>query len=113
MLNQLILTGNLGNDPEIFFGSEGDPVTSFSLAFHSGRDKTGWIKCVCFNKNAEIAEKYLHSGARIAVVGRLSQSKWKTNEGENRSSFEMIVNSIEFIKTDGRGFEDRKDKPPF
>jgi single-stranded DNA-binding protein len=26
MLNQLILTGNLGNDPEIFFGSEGDPV---------------------------------------------------------------------------------------
>jgi single-stranded DNA-binding protein len=43
MLNQLILTGNLGNDPEIFFGSEGDPVTSFSLAFKSGREKTGWL----------------------------------------------------------------------
>jgi single-strand DNA-binding protein len=113
MLNQLILTGNLGNDPEIFFGSEGDPVTSFSLAFKSGREKTGWLKCVCFNKNAEIAEKYLHSGARIAVVGYLQQSKWKTNEGESRSSFEMIVNSIEFIKTDGRGFEDRNDKQPF
>jgi single-strand DNA-binding protein len=42
MLNQLILTGNLGNDPEIFFGSEGDAVTSFSLAFKSGKDKTGW-----------------------------------------------------------------------
>jgi single-strand DNA-binding protein len=40
MINQLILTGNLGNDPEIFFGSEGDPVTSFSLAFKSGREKT-------------------------------------------------------------------------
>ncbi len=91
MLNQLVLTGNLGNSPEIFFGSEGDPVTSFSLAFKSGREKTGWIKCVCFNKNAEVAEKYLHSGARIAVVGYLNQSKWKTNEGENRSSFEMIV----------------------
>ena len=113
MLNQLILTGNLGNDPEIFFGSEGDPVSSFSLAFKSGREKTGWLKCVCFNKNAEVAEKYLHSGARIAVVGYLQQSKWKTNEGENRSSFEMIVNSIEFIKTDGRGFEDRNDKQPF
>ena len=60
MINQLILTGNLGNDPEIFFGSEGDPVTSFSLAFKSSRDKTSWIKCVAFNKNAEIAEKYLH-----------------------------------------------------
>jgi single-strand DNA-binding protein len=106
MINQLILTGNLGNDPEIFFGSEGDPVTSFSLAFKSGREKTSWIKCVCFNKNAEVAEKYLHSGARIAVVGYLNQSKWTTNEGEKRSSFEMIANSIEFIKTNGKGFED-------
>jgi len=63
MINQLILTGNLGNDPEIFFDQSGNPVTSFSLAFNSGREKTGWIKCVCFNKNAEVAEKYLHSGA--------------------------------------------------
>lgn len=97
-MNQLIISGNLGNDPEIFFGSEGDPVTSFSLAFKSGKEKTSWIKCVCFNKNAEIAEKYLSSGARIAVVGYLKQSKWKTNEGEPRSSYEMIVNTIEFIK---------------
>ena len=113
MINQLILTGNLGADVEVFYSSEGEPLATFNLAFKSGRDKTGWIKCTCFKKNAEIAEKYLHSGARIAVVGYLQQSKWKTNEGENRSSFEMIVNSIEFIKTDGRGFEDRNDKTPF
>ena len=113
MINQLVLTGNLGNDPEIFFGSEGDPVTSFSLAFKQGRDKTGWIKCVAFNKTAEICEKYLHSGARIAVVGYLQQSKWKTNEGESRSSFEMICNTVEFIKTDNRGFDGSNEKPPF
>ena len=106
MINQLILTGNLGNDPEIFFGSEGDPVTSFSLAFKSGREKVSWIKCACFNKTAEIAEKYLHSGARIAVVGYLNQSKWTTNEGEKRSSFEMIVNTIEFIRTDKQVTDD-------
>jgi len=105
MLNQIILTGNLGNNPEIFFGSEGDPVTTFSLAFSSGRDKTSWIKCTCFNKNAEIAEKYLHSGARVSVVGRLNQSKWRTNEGEKRSSFELIVNTIEFIKVDRNDLE--------
>lgn len=63
--------------------SEGDPVTSFSLAFKFGRDKTSWIKCVCFNKNPEVAEKYLHSGARIVVVGYLQQSKRTTNEGES------------------------------
>jgi single-strand DNA-binding protein len=106
MLNVCILSGHLGNEPEIFFGPQGDPVTSFSLAFSSGRDKTSWIKCVCFNKNAEIAEKYLHSGAHINIVGYLKQNKWKTNEGENRSTFEMIANTIQFIKTNGKGFED-------
>lgn len=113
MINQLILTGNLGADVEVFYSSEGDPVAKFNLAFKSGRDKTSWIKCTCFNKNAEIAPIYLHQGARIAVVGYLNQSKWKTQNGENRSSFEMIVNTIEFIKTDGRGFDDRNEKPPF
>jgi len=102
MLNQVVIAGNLGSAPEIFFGSEGNPVTTFSLAFSSGKDKTSWIKCTCFNKNAEIAEKYLHSGARVAVVGRLNQNKWRTDEGEKRSSFELIINTIEFIKIDRR-----------
>ena len=113
MINQLILTGNLGADVEVFYSSDGEPIATFNLAFKSGRDKTSWIKCTCFRKNAEIASTYLHSGARIAVVGYLNQRKWKTNDGENRSSFEVIVNATEFIKTDGRGFEDRNDKPPF
>lgn len=105
MMNQSVLAGNLGNDPEVFYGSEGDLITSFSLAFKSGKDKTSWIKCVCFNKVAETAQKYLHTGARIAVIGRLNQTKWKTEGGETRSGFELIVNEIEFIKTDGRGFD--------
>jgi single-strand DNA-binding protein len=101
MLNQICLAGNLGNDPETFFGSEGEGRTSFSLAFTSGKKDTSWIKCVCFNKTAEIAEKYLHSGARIAVTGYLKQNNWKTDQGEKRSNYEIIVNNIEFIKVDG------------
>ena len=48
MLNQCTLTGNLGADPEVFYSSEGNPVASFSLAFHSSKKKTGWIKVVWF-----------------------------------------------------------------
>jgi hypothetical protein len=60
MLNQCTLTGNLGGDPEVFYSSEGNPVASFSLAFHSSKKKTGWIKVVCFQKLAEVTQKYLH-----------------------------------------------------
>ena len=62
MLNQSVLTGNLGGDPEVFYSpQQGNPVASFSLAFRASKKKTGWIKVVAFNKLAEIVEKYLHN----------------------------------------------------
>jgi len=105
MLNQTVLTGNLGADPEVFYSSDGTPVASFNLAFRVSKKKTGWIKVVCFNRLAEIAEKHLHKGARVGLIGTLDQQKWENEEGVMRSSFQLICNSLEFIKTDGRGFE--------
>jgi single-strand DNA-binding protein len=110
------MTGNLGADPEVFYNPEGNPVTSFNIAFQSSRKKTGWIRVVCFQKLAEIASLYLHKGARIAIVGVLDQQKWTTEEGQPRSTFQLIANSIEFIKTDGRGFKEGEatdDDVPF
>ena len=57
MLNQTILTGNLGQDPEVFYTNGGDPIAKFSLAFRSSKNKSCWIKVVCFNKTAELAEQ--------------------------------------------------------
>ena len=54
-------------------------------------------------------EKYLHKGARIALVGTLDEQRWETNEGQQRTSFQLIANSLEFIKTDGRGFEESEN----
>ena len=114
MLNQTVLTGNLGADPEVFYSSEGNPVASFNTAFKSSKKKTGWIRCVAFNKLAEVVEKYLHKGARIGIIGTLEQQKYETDEGVTRSSFQLICNSLEFIKTDGRGFEENQnDDVPF
>jgi len=110
MLNQTVLTGNLGADPEVFYSSEGNPVASFNLAFRSSKKKTtGWIRCVAFNKLAEVVEKYLHKGARIGIIGTLEQQKYETDEGVTRSSFQLICNSLEFIRTDGRGFEENQE----
>jgi single-strand DNA-binding protein len=115
MLNQSVLTGNLGADPEVFYSSEGSPVTSFNLAFQSSKKKTGWIKIVCFNRLAEVASQFLHKGARIGISGILDQHKWTGDDGQNRSTFQIIANSIEFIKTDGRGFKEGEtaDDIPF
>ena len=77
-MNNCILTGNLGADPEVFFTGDGNPIASFNLAFKSGRKtEANWIRITAFNKLAEICQTYLHKGARIAVLGNLNQDKWE------------------------------------
>ena len=115
MINNVVLIGNLGADPEVFYNSEGTPYGSFSLAFRSSRKMTGWIKVMCFNKLAELSEKYLHKGGKIVVSGTLDQNKWEGDDGKTRTSFQIIANNIEFVKTDGRGFDENKnpEEEPF
>lgn len=111
-MNLVIVTGNLGNDPEVFYTQSGDPIASFNIAVKSGRDKTSWIKVTAFKKLAEICQTYLHKGAKIIVNGALDQEKWE-KDGQNHSSIKIIANQIEFVKTDGRGFEGSQGDEPF
>ena len=68
---------------------------------------------VCFQKPAEVTQKYLHKGARIVVIGTSDNHKRETDEGIQRSSFQIIANTLEFIKTDGRGSKKVKVKKTF
>ena len=58
---------------------------------------------------AEVASQYLHREARIAIIGTLDQSEWETDEGMHKSSFQLIANSLEFIKADGRGVKENQN----
>jgi single-strand DNA-binding protein len=117
MLNHCVLTGNLGHDPEVkYFGDHHDqPVASFSLAFRAGKNRTCWIRVACFGRLAEAVERHLHQGDRVAVVGFLDQQHWENADGQIRNGFQIVAQSVEFIKTDGRGFggEAPGDAPPF
>jgi single-strand DNA-binding protein len=113
VLNHIVLSGNLGNDPEIFYNSEGQPVANFSLAFRASKKRTGWIRVTCFNKTAGIVEQYLKKGDRIAVSGPLDFHQWETNEGAKRREIQLLGNSIEFIKVKGAEGGNGDDDTPF
>ena len=105
MLNNVTLSGNLGHDPESrFYGEANDQqLTTFSLAFRASKQRTGWIRVVCFDRLAEIAEQHLHRGARVVVMGALDQQQWEGADGQQKNGFQLIARSLEFIKTEGRG----------
>jgi single-strand DNA-binding protein len=115
MLNICVLTGNLGADPDITYTNDGVPIANFNLAFNSGRDKTSkeqkvsWIKVTAFNKLAEIAQGYLHKGAKIAITGALDQERWQDNNGDTKTNYKLLANSIEFIKINGEHNEEHQN----
>jgi hypothetical protein len=77
MLNQTVITGNLGDDPKIFYSPEGDPVTSFDLAFQAAKKKTCWTPStlVCVR-----ARYWILSGPRWILTGKqLPFSNRRTN----------------------------------
>ncbi len=55
MLNHIVLSGNLGADPETRFYAEDQQLTSFNLAFRVNKNRTGWVRVVCFGRLSEVA----------------------------------------------------------
>jgi single-strand DNA-binding protein len=95
-MNQIIIEGNLGSDPEIKMLKD-EVLASFSLA-HTPRKKvngqyedgeTIWFRVTFWNSWSDAVIENLKKGDRIAVVGRLSQSTYKTKDGETKTSLEI------------------------
>lgn len=99
MINNVVLIGNLGRDPEVKYSASGTAIANFSICFKSGKDKTGWIKVVCFNKLAEIVGQHLSKGSKVGISGVLDENKWEDAQGNKKSMIQIICNNIEFIKT--------------
>jgi len=84
MVNKVILVGNLGKDPEGKDTPSGKRVCRFPLATEDwdGAKKTSWHNIVCWEKQADVCEKYLKKGSRVYLEGRISYESW--GDGDNK-----------------------------
>lgn len=96
-LNQTIIAGRIGKEPEIKNTSGGMAVAGFSLAFErrvkkgdQWESETSWITCNAFDKTAERVAK-LAKGTPVIVEGNLKEEKWE-KDGQKRSALKLIVN---------------------
>ena len=98
-MNLVVLTGRLTRDPELKFGQSGKAYSRFSLAvdrpFQKG--ETDFINCVAFGKTAELIGEYLRKGRRAGVQGRLQMNRYEVN-GEKRTSYDVLVDTVEFLE---------------
>ena len=101
-----MLIGNVGQDPELRYTPDGNPVANFSIAVNRRRkvgdefkDETEWFNIVCFSRTAENVNQYLSKGQKVYVEGRFQSSEYVGQDGNQRKSFEVIANDVTFLST--------------
>ena len=108
-INKVFLVGRLVRDPEVRTTPDGTPLVRMRLAVNRapGRDgtqQTDFIDVVAWRKLAELCERYLTKGRRIAVDGSLRQSSWQNAEGKTSSRVEVVAQNIQFLdRREGAG----------
>ncbi len=100
--NSVRLVGHLGNEPEVKTTTTNKKLAKVSIATNSSfkNDKgekveeTQWHNLVMWDKNAALAEKFLHKGSEISIEGRLSSRTYTDAAGVKKYFTEIIVNEI-------------------
>ena len=104
-LNKVFLVGNLTREPELRYTQGGMAVATLGLAvnrkFHS---KTGelkeevlYINVEVWGKLAENCGEYLSKGRPILVEGRIVMDRWEDKEGNNRTTYKISSNNVQFL----------------
>ncbi len=120
-VNKATLIGNLGSDPEVRSTPSGVKVATLSVATNrqwrsrdgETQEKTEWHRVVCWDRLAELAERYMQKGERIYVEGRIEYRKWEDQQGVTRWTTEIRAMEVVLLgsgdRSRGRGAGGRDD----
>lgn len=106
-MNKAIFMGRLVSDPEVWNSEDDDKmcIAKFRLAVDRPYTKktdsvsADFFSCTAFRQKAEFVEKYLKSGIKVLVIGRLQNSNYENRNGEKVYSTNLIVEEIEFAES--------------
>lgn len=98
-MNTFVGTGRLTAHPELKKTTSGKSVCSFTLAVKRPmtKDTTDFLNFVVWNQGAEYLCKFGNKGNVVAVTGKLTTRKWEDKDGNNRTAFEVVADTVELI----------------
>jgi single-strand DNA-binding protein len=105
IVNEIRLTGHIGQKPEKKSLNNDSSVTKFTVATNKvyknqkGEKvtKTIWHNVVAFGKIGEIVHQYLDKGAFVQISGESHPRSYETENGEKKFTHEIILDDINFL----------------
>ncbi len=117
-MNKVIISGNLGQKPEVRNANSGTAVCNFSIATNQRVkkgdewvDNTEWHRIVVFGKQAENCERFLDKGSKVIVEGRIQYRSYQDKEGNERKTTEIVANNVEFLTRPENGVSNKQARP--
>jgi len=103
--NRVVLMGHVGGAPDVRVTAGGRPVVKFGLATNRAwkgpdeawREETDWHKIVLFNPLADRLRHRIERGDLVFVEGRLSRRTWKGQDGNVRSTTEVVADRVRVL----------------
>lgn len=111
-MNNFTAIGRLTKDPEAASTANQKVYCRFTIAVDrgykgaDGNKITDFIPCLSWDPTATLITRYFHKGDLIGISGRLESSSYE-DKGEKRTSYSILVNSIDFIQ----GKKESKPEP--
>lgn len=119
-MNKVILMGRIVRDPEVRYsnGANGSTaVARYTLAIdrkfkQEGQQTADFINCIAFGKLGEFAEKYLHKGVKIAIVGRIQTGSYTNKDGQKVYTTDVVVEEQEFCESKASNQQSQNNDRP-
>ncbi len=102
--NQMVVSGNLTEDPTLNFTKSGTAVAHLTIAHNSQRydgESGQWIdgdavfvRCNVWGKQAENVAESLRKGNHVIATGELSQNSYTDANDVKRTTLELEVTDI-------------------
>ena len=106
-MNKVMLIVTFGHEPEMRDVEQGVAVARLRLAttergytLPNGTqvpDHTDWHNIILWRKLAEIVEKYVHTGDKLYIEGRIRYSTYDDKQGQRRSMTEIWADNMEML----------------
>lgn len=116
-MNQVQLIGRLTRDVELrYIAGSGQAVANFSLAIDrdyldkDGKRATDFIDIQAWGKSAENCANYIGKGSLVAVRGSIRVDIYQNQQGENRRSFRINADRVQFLNSRKNNTNDEKEK---
>lgn len=102
MSASITINGRLGRDPETKFAGNGMAITHLSVVSNTRKNVNGewrdmdtsWWDVKAFAALGEAITDELRKGDLVTITGTIKQNKWTDKNGNERTSYEVLANTV-------------------